>query len=144
MHQKTLKAIHKRKGPLSNSINRFNKYTEQLRSLKQPSWNILIPAKLPTNLLELRDESDIMEDIWLAPTSDFLKPLPAWMVNPNVRKGIKALVKLERCVEEREHIDIESKNLANWFFEELCALELASILSKGLRCLLYKNRLYLT
>jgi hypothetical protein len=144
MHQKTLLTIQKRKGPLVNSINRYNKYVDTLRSLKQPSWNILVPSKLPTNLRELWEESDIMEDIWLTPTNDFLKPLPAWMVDSNMRKGSKALVKLECCVEERTRIDLEAKNLAEWFFEELCALELASILSKRLRFLYYANRQLLT
>lgn len=131
MHQKTLNAIQKRKGPLITAINRFNGYCRKLRSLKHPSWNVLIPTELPTNLRQLREDSDLMEDVWINPNGDYQKPLPAYLVNLNVRKGIQALVKLERCQEESDRLLIECRNLSQWFFDEMCALELAAILSKG-------------
>ena len=48
-----------------------------------------------------------------------------WLEEPEVREGIRAVLKQQRCLEERRRLGIEADNLCRWFGEEICAVELA-------------------
>jgi len=104
------------------AIRKFNGYCEQLEVLHEPGSNIPLPLPLPTKLAELRDNSSIMEDVWITPSTS--KP-PAWLEDMDVRAGIRAHLKIERCIEEQKRLGIESDNLCRWFGRELGAVELA-------------------
>lgn len=97
-------------------------YCEKLDDLYDPASNIPLPLPLPTKLTELRDNSSLMEDIWITPSDG--KP-PSWLDDSDIRSGIRAMVKAERCVEERRWLGMESDNLCRWFGRELGAVELA-------------------
>jgi hypothetical protein len=47
------------------------------------------------------------------------------MEDLDVRDGIRALLKWERCQEEQRRLGLEADNLCQWFGDELAALELA-------------------
>ncbi len=74
------------------AICKFNKYCERLAELYNKSWNILLPQTLPTSLSSLRDNSNLMEDIWIAP---FNEAVPPWLENVDVCKGIRAMLKID-------------------------------------------------
>lgn len=86
------------------------------------SWNIPLPLPLPTKLSDLRDDSSLMEDVWI--TLSETKPQP-WLDDPDVRSGIRAVIKLDRCKEERRRLEDEAGNLCAWFGREYRAVELA-------------------
>ncbi len=91
--------------------------------MNDPSWNIPVPHPLPTKLTELRDRSDLMEDVWISPPKNTKSQL--WLTDPNVRSGIRAMLKLDRCIEEQRRLGREADNLCSWFRRELGAVELA-------------------
>lgn len=122
LHQSTRKAISKRKPALMNAIRKFNKYCETLERLYKPEWNIPLPEPLPTQLAVLRDGPILMEDVWVTPAEG---EVPRWLQDRDVREGIRAVLKLDRCLEERHRLGIEADNLCRWFGRELCAIELA-------------------
>ena len=122
IHQSTRKAISKRKPALMNAIHKFNKYCEALENLYKPEWNIPLPEPLPTQLAVLRDSSSLMEDVWIVPAEG---EVPRWLEDSDVREGIRAILKLDRCLEERRRLGIEADNLCRWFGQELSALEVA-------------------
>jgi hypothetical protein len=122
LHQHTRKAIAKRKPALMAAIRKFNGYCERLAMLYDPSWSIPLPRSLPTQLAALRDSSDLMEDVWITPTPGVL---PAWLDDRDVREGIRAMLKKDRCLEERRRLGMEADNLCRWFGRELTAVELA-------------------
>ena len=122
LHQSTRKAISKRKPALMNAIRKFNKYCETLENLYKPEWNIPLPEPLPTQLAVLRDSSSLMEDVWITPAEG---EVPRWLEDRGVREGIRAILKLDRCLEERRRLGTEADNLCRWFGRELCALEVA-------------------
>jgi hypothetical protein len=122
LHQVTRKAIVKRQPALMKSIRKFNLYCEKLEELYDPASNIPLPPPLPTKLAELRDDSALMEDVWITPSDE--KP-PAWLEDSDIRGGIRALMKLDRCLEEQRRLEMESDNLCRWFGRELGAVELA-------------------
>jgi hypothetical protein len=105
------------------SIRKFNGYCEKLADLYDPASNIPLPLPLPTKLAELRDNSCLMEDIWITPSeSDEILP---WLEDSDIRGGIRAMVKSDRCVEEQRRLRMESDNICRWFGRELNAVELA-------------------
>jgi len=122
LHQQTRKAISKRKPALMTAIRKFNKYCETLESLHQPSWSIPLPQPLPTELAALRDGPTLREDVWISPSCG---DVPRWLEDPDVREGIQAMLKVDRCSEERQRLRMEADNLCQWFHRELAAVELS-------------------
>ncbi|KAG1845046.1 hypothetical protein C8R48DRAFT_780054 [Suillus tomentosus] len=122
LHQQTRKAIAKRQPALMTAIRKFNSYCERLESLYDPSWRIPLPMALPTKLADLRNNQTLMEDVWITPSAG---DIPRWLDDLDVRGGIHALLKHDRCQEEQQRLSIEAENLCCYFGDELCALELA-------------------
>ena len=87
-----------------------------------PEWNIPLPLSLPTKLADLRDQSSLMEDVWIASSETKHQP---WLDKPDVRSGIRAMIKLDRCTEEQGRLGLEADNMCAWFRRELGAVELA-------------------
>ena len=63
-----------------------------------------------------------MEDVWIDQT---MGPGPRWLTNVNVCKGIRAMLKSDRCLEERRRLGLEADNLCQWFGRQLGAVTLA-------------------
>lgn len=104
------------------AIRKFNSYCERLEYLYNPTWEIPLPAPLPTKLTELHSDSRLMEDVWITPS---IGEVPQWLEDSHVRDGICALLKRDRCEEEQIWLSIEADNLCRFFGDELAALELA-------------------
>jgi hypothetical protein len=104
------------------AIRKFNSYCERLDSLYDPSWGIPLPTALPTKLVDLHNDQTLMEDVWITPSAG---DIPRWLNDSDVRDGIRALLKHDRCQEEQQRLSIEADNLCSYFGDELSALELA-------------------
>jgi hypothetical protein len=104
------------------AIRKFNSYCEHLESIFDPSWGVPLPTPLPTKLADLRNDQTLMEDVWITPS---VGDVPRWIKDTDVRDGIQALLKRERCREEQRRLGLEADNLCRWFGTELTALELA-------------------
>ncbi|KAF7981244.1 hypothetical protein HWV62_34613 [Athelia sp. TMB] len=139
IHQKTRQAITKRTPALLRSIRTFNKYCAKLSDLHDPSWLIPVPDPLPTNLSHLRDDSSLMEDVWIARTNE---RVPRWLDDSDVRNGIRALMKRDRCREERCRLGIEGDNMCAQLSRELSEVELAILMPEhhALHPLLLEHR----
>ncbi|KAG2092121.1 uncharacterized protein F5147DRAFT_585987 [Suillus discolor] len=122
LHQQTRKAIAKRQPALMTAIRKFNSYCEQLDSLYDPSCAIPLPTPLSTKLTELHADPTLMEDVWIAPS---IGEVPRWLDDTDIRDGIRALLKRDRCREEQVRLGTEADNLCRFFGQELAALELA-------------------
>lgn len=104
------------------AIKKFNSYCAKLEDIHDPAWDIPLPLPLPTTLADLRDRSSLMEDVWVSPSETKQQP---WLNDPDVRAGIRAMIKLDRCIEEQRRLGQEADNLCAWFRRELGAVELA-------------------
>ena len=122
LHQQTWKAIAKRQPALTAAIRKYNHYCEQLSQLHNPTWAIPLPSPLPTTLTDLRNNPTLMQDIWITPS---VGEVPRWLEDPDVRDGIRALVKTERCLEEQHRLGLEADNMCRWFGYELAAIHVA-------------------
>ncbi|KAG2739058.1 hypothetical protein P692DRAFT_20756820 [Suillus brevipes Sb2] len=130
LHQHTRKAIAKRQPALMTAIRKFNTYCERLELLYDPAWNIPLPTPLPTKLAELRGDQTLMQDVWVTPS---MGEVPRWLADSDVRDGIRALLKRDRCREEQRRLGMEADNLCRFFGEELTALELSLRLPENKR-----------
>ncbi|KAG1857649.1 hypothetical protein C8R48DRAFT_775569 [Suillus tomentosus] len=122
LHQQTRKAIAKWQPVLMTAIRKFNSYCEQLESHYDISSGIPLLSPLPTKLADLRADPTLMEDVWITPS---VGEVPRWLEDCEVRDGIRALLKHDRCQEEQLRLRTEADNLCRFFGEELAALELA-------------------
>jgi hypothetical protein len=104
------------------AIQKFNKYCDSLVTLSDAAANIPLPRHLKTDLTLLRDDRYLMEDVWVHPSAN---TAPPWLTDTKVRKGIRAMLKVDRCTEEFRRLGIEADNLCRWFGQELAAIELA-------------------
>ena len=58
--------------------------------------------------------------------------IPGWLGDVNVRNGIHALLKCERCLEEQHHLGLEADNMCQWFGYKLMAVQVALLQSESL------------
>ena len=105
-----------------SAIRKFNAYCEQLEALHDPMWSIPLPTPLPTKLDDLRNHQLLMEDIWISPA---IGEIPRWVEDQDVRDGIRAMLKRDRCLEEQRRLGVEADNLCRWYGNKLAAVELA-------------------
>ncbi|KAL0575864.1 hypothetical protein V5O48_006114 [Marasmius crinis-equi] len=119
-HQLARKNMAKRKTAFENLIRRFNQSCAYLEANYKDGYNIPVPRTLPVNISSLRDADscDLWEDVWITNST----PPPRWLTDDGVRKGIRAVITLERCTEERQRLAKEAANLCLWFRDELYAL----------------------
>ena len=107
---------------LMAAIRKFNKYCDALHTLSDPAANIPLPRHLKTDLSSLRDDPYLMEDVWVHPS---MEAAPPWLTDTKVRKGIRAMLKIDRCTEEFRRLGMEVDNLCRWFGRELAAIKLS-------------------
>lgn len=122
LHQATRAAIKKRAPALMAGIKKYNDLCATLTSMYRPDWGIPLPEPLPNELKPLRDAPHLMQDVWISRPTE---KVPRWLEDKNVRNGIRAQLKLDRCQEERRRLEVEAVNLMRWFGRELAAVELA-------------------
>lgn len=81
-----------------------------------------LPQPLPTQLNALREDPHLMEDVWITPS---VGAIPRWLDDTDVRRGIRAMLKRDRCQEELKRLEREAHNLSTFFGDELAAIERA-------------------
>ena len=95
-----------------------------MAELHDPEWGIPLPEPLPLKLDGLRNGSLLMEDVWISHAPG---AVPAWLEDLNVWAGIRAMLQLDHCIEERWRLGVEADNLCRWFGRELLATEVAVV-----------------
>lgn len=68
----------------------------------------------------MKDDLDLYEDVWISRTETVP---PRWLTDPNLRDGIRAQHRLDRCQEERIRLYREADNLQRWYRTRHVALE---------------------
>jgi len=104
------------------AIRKYNHFCEQLSQLHDLSWVIPLPSPLPTTLTDLRNDPTLMQDLWITPS---VGEIPRWLEDAGVRDGIRALIKMECCLEEQHCLGLEAGNMCHWYGYELAAIHVA-------------------
>lgn len=63
-----------------------------------------------------------MEDVWITPSES---TVPRWLENVDIRNGIRAMQKVDRCTEEAVRLCREANNMCLWFAAEATAVRQA-------------------
>ncbi|KAF6747718.1 hypothetical protein DFP72DRAFT_821404 [Ephemerocybe angulata] len=119
MHQHVRHAMSKKTSALESAVKRYNTECKHLASLKQPSCRIPIPEPLPTSLADLKTSTTLMENVWVDPID---QETHRWVRDVNVRDGIRAMHKIDRCSEELHRLGREADNMLRWYKRELAAV----------------------
>jgi hypothetical protein len=91
---------------------------EKIKSEKAPLGAIApLPIEMD-NLFKLDVDDDIWQDIGLTDDNDEDLDIPAWLGDECVRTGIKSLLELDRCTEERRRLISECISMRQWLREE--------------------------
>lgn len=126
----TRAAIKRRSPALIEAIKKFNGYCQRLDEMKPEDSSIPTPHQLPTKLADLRNSPNLLEDVWIYPSEG---QAPRWLASSDVRSGIRAMLKLDRCNEERTRLGIEADNLCRWLQAEYRATKNA-LMSPSSEC----------
>ncbi|KAG2021067.1 sentrin-specific protease [Coprinopsis cinerea AmutBmut pab1-1] len=118
-HQ-ALGTMSKRTPALLGDIRLFNRYCTELKEIYKKEWNLPLPSPLTENLVTLRDDPTLYEDVWITVSPE---GIPPWLGDPAVREGIRGLHRRDRAQEERRRIGVEADNMCRWFGRELKALD---------------------
>ena len=63
-----------------------------------------------------------MEDVWVTPSQG---AIPRWLEDADVRRGIRAMLKHDRCQEELTRLQREALNISRFSGTQLAAVESA-------------------
>lgn len=63
-----------------------------------------------------------MEDVWITP---YEVRIPRWLENADIRNGIRAVQRVDRCTEEAKRLDREATHLCLWLAAEAAAVRRA-------------------
>lgn len=78
----------------------------------------------------LRTDPYLMEDVWIHSVSD---APPLWLTDASVHKGIRGMLRIDRCNEEQRRLGMEADGMCAWFGRELAAVT-AAVHSPGSKC----------
>jgi hypothetical protein len=122
-----------RKG-MSTMVSRFNRYIKQMAVLvnagEAPKGAIL-PKRLNTKRLWKIDIDDVIwNDSGLDVDLEEDRP-PRWMEDTHVRKGIAALLIVDRCREEKVRLEKEIDAMLPWIKHRALVLDQAATDEKG-------------
>ncbi|KAJ7050064.1 hypothetical protein C8F01DRAFT_1068234 [Mycena amicta] len=138
-YQSTRKAIGKRTPALLKQIKKYNEYCAKFQSERPEDCLVPIPRPLPTQLIALRSDYSLQEDIWTTPTDG--RP-PRWVTDEDVREGIRALHSYDRCKEEHARLQQECSNMQRWLSHELalCARVVEACPDPSMRFSLHEHQ----
>ncbi|RXW16674.1 hypothetical protein EST38_g9188 [Candolleomyces aberdarensis] len=119
MHQTIRATMSKKTAALTNAVEHYNRDCEKLAKMRPQNCAIPLPKPLPTNLKQLKACPDLMESVWLEPVDSEKQ---RWVYDADIRDGIRAVHRIDRCAEEARRLGREADNMCRWFGRELSAV----------------------
>ncbi|KAK7446014.1 hypothetical protein VKT23_014637 [Stygiomarasmius scandens] len=133
LHDHTRDSVQRRDPSILTLATKYNNLCSEICHLidcGKASTHAVYPIKIDkSTLFDLDTNEDIWQNVGLTDNGD--QPPPPWMVDENVRKGIRAMLELDRCTEEHARLQIQSQSLQEWFVEEWQILMIALERAKG-------------
>jgi hypothetical protein len=113
---------------LASNYNALCAQLAKLIERRKAPRNAIAPQPIQSNgLFNLDVDDEIWQDVGLDDDSD--GPMPLWLCNDDVRRGIKSLLEVDRCIEEEQRLRMERCALQEWLFEEWSCIERAKDLA---------------
>ncbi|KAK7434118.1 hypothetical protein VKT23_020366 [Stygiomarasmius scandens] len=120
LHNHTRDSVQRRDPSILGLATKYNNLCDEIDDLihrgKAPAHSVS-PRKIDkSSLFNLDTDEDLWQDIGLTDGENDVPP--PWMVDEKVRKGIRAMLELDRCKEEGARLQIQRQSLQEWFTEE--------------------------
>ncbi|KAI9615941.1 hypothetical protein H4Q26_011193 [Puccinia striiformis f. sp. tritici PST-130] len=109
LKEKIMGAINRRKNPVERAIKLFNE-RQRAYLQKVDASRLLLPENQDLTLAEFR-AMDLTDPLWN--DNHFYHARAPWALDPNVRRGIKSVLFLDRVEETIRHIDLEAEEPVN-------------------------------
>jgi len=112
---------HKEPGiqTLARKYNTLCQSLEEKIKLKKGPLGAIAPLPIEMDrLFKLDVDDNIWQDIGLTDNNDEDLDIPAWLGDECVRAGIKSLLELDHCKEERNRLISECISMRQWLREE--------------------------
>ncbi|KAK7456327.1 hypothetical protein VKT23_010574 [Stygiomarasmius scandens] len=120
LHDHTRDSVQRRDPSILALATKYNNLCGEICDLidrGKATTHAVYPIKIDkSTLFDLDTNEDIWQNVGLTDNGD--EPPPPWMVEENVRKGIRAMLELDRCAEEHARLQIQRQSLQEWFVEE--------------------------
>ncbi|THU76010.1 hypothetical protein K435DRAFT_198668, partial [Dendrothele bispora CBS 962.96] len=133
LHAHTKDSIQRRDPSISTLTTKYNSLCDEMAALiakGKASTNAQVPRKInKESLFDLDVDKDIWQTFGLSDDDGEIPP--PWMADESVRKGIRAMLELDRCREENARLKIQRQALQEWFVEEWQVLTIALGRVKG-------------
>lgn len=134
----SLSSANERARVIRSHVSQYNKLVDDLERSTRPPWlpEALVHAKLDVNELLSLDADDerwekMWESLWNSSSTLDKKP-PPFVADPDVRRGIAAVLSLARIEEEKKRLAREELNGRTWIFESVDRLlEVADYIHRG-------------
>ncbi|THU99083.1 hypothetical protein K435DRAFT_659654 [Dendrothele bispora CBS 962.96] len=112
---------------LARKYNQLVREMRQLIILRRAPRNAVAPELIDTlTLFNLDVDDAIWQDMGLNYDEQEENSVPPpWLADEKVRKGIRAMLELDRCEEEHERLKVEQQAMQTWFVEEWEVLKVA-------------------
>ncbi|KAK7436115.1 hypothetical protein VKT23_019317 [Stygiomarasmius scandens] len=123
LHEHTEDSVRRRDPSIQHLAQKYNRLVKEMKDLiiiRKAPRNAVAPQPIDiSKLFNLDVDDEIWQDIGLNydEASEGTSP-PPWLADENVRKGIQAMLELDRCEEEEERLAVERKAMKTWFEEE--------------------------
>ena len=121
----SLSSANERTRVICSHISQYNKLVDDLEQSTRPPWLLeaLVHAKLDVNeLLSLDADDEHWEEMWESlwnSSSTLDKKLPLFVADPDVHRGITAVLSLAHIEEEKKQLAREELNTRTWIFESV-------------------------
>ncbi|KAF8174532.1 hypothetical protein K438DRAFT_1771639 [Mycena galopus ATCC 62051] len=121
-------AVKRRDPGIQEVLRQYNRLCNEMAKLishKKAPKNAVAPKPINRDSIWGLDVNDeIWQDIGLDDAYDQTKP-PLWLKSDKVRNGIRAMLEVDRCDEEKPRLFHECRALHYWLSEEWVAVKLA-------------------
>jgi hypothetical protein len=126
-------AVETRENSVSSLVAKYNNLVSAINKLieqgKAPEGAICPKSLDSKGLYALDVDDEIWQDVGLDDESCGVE-LPGWLVDDEVRGGIRAVLEYDRCLEEEHRLVHERRSLQIWFAGEWDLL-MNAILNEG-------------
>ena len=120
-------AVKRRDPGIQEVLRQYNRLCnemDKLISYKKAPKNAVAPKPIDRDSIWGLDVNDeIWQDIGLDDAYDQTEP-PLWLKSDKVRNGIRAMLEVDRCDEEKPRLFHECRALRYWLSEEWVAVKL--------------------
>lgn len=134
--------MKRREPSVLNVVKTYNELRSQMITLLergQAPVGATIPMEINRDRVFAMDvDNNIWQDIGLTEEDDG-QAIPLWLGDENVRRGIRARLELDRCIEEEARLRRERSTIQEWFIEEWNATMLARTAAGTILMILYPH-----